>query len=168
MDFQAAAQILGNIGEFVGSIAVVATLAYLTVQVRQAKQASNDAIRLARAEAGRDMGLRLMESEHLVEVFRKINAVDGGPGAAARAFMARYGLTEEEAARYSNFLFSQTRLMEISFIQPDASRDASGDHTRLQGFTDSPGFGIWWQHHRQTFDGTFRSAVDSVIPHSAV
>lgn len=38
MDHQAFAQLLGNYGEFVGAIAVVATLAYLTIQVRQNTQ----------------------------------------------------------------------------------------------------------------------------------
>lgn len=35
MDHQAFAQLLGNYGEFVGAIAVVATLVYLAIQVRQ-------------------------------------------------------------------------------------------------------------------------------------
>ena len=35
MDHQAFAQLLGNYGEFVGAIAVVATLGYLAVQLRQ-------------------------------------------------------------------------------------------------------------------------------------
>ena len=35
MDHQAFAQLLGNYGEFVGAIAVVATLAYLAAQIRQ-------------------------------------------------------------------------------------------------------------------------------------
>ena len=35
MDHQAFAQLLGNYGEFVGAIAVVATLAYLAMQIRQ-------------------------------------------------------------------------------------------------------------------------------------
>ena len=35
MDHLALAQLLGNYGEFIGAIAVVATLAYLAVQVRQ-------------------------------------------------------------------------------------------------------------------------------------
>jgi hypothetical protein len=35
MDHQAFAQLLGNYGEFVGAIAVVATLIYLTAQLRQ-------------------------------------------------------------------------------------------------------------------------------------
>jgi len=40
MDHQAFAQLLGNYGEFVGAIAVVATLFYLAVQVRQGKVAT--------------------------------------------------------------------------------------------------------------------------------
>ncbi len=39
MDHQAIAQMLGNYGEFVGAVAVVATLGYLAVQVRQSKHA---------------------------------------------------------------------------------------------------------------------------------
>lgn len=35
MSFQDIAQLLGNVGEFVGAIGVVATLAYLAVQIRQ-------------------------------------------------------------------------------------------------------------------------------------
>ena len=35
MDLQATAQLLGNFGEFFGAIAVVTTLAYLAVQIRQ-------------------------------------------------------------------------------------------------------------------------------------
>ena len=41
MDHQAFAQLLGNYGEFVGAIAVVATLFYLAVQVRHTKEATD-------------------------------------------------------------------------------------------------------------------------------
>ena len=34
MDHQGFAQLLGNYGEFIGAVAVVATLAYLAIQVR--------------------------------------------------------------------------------------------------------------------------------------
>ena len=40
MDLMATAQLLGNFGEFIGAIAVVVTLAYLTVQVRQTRRAT--------------------------------------------------------------------------------------------------------------------------------
>ena len=38
-------QLLGNYGEFVGAIAIVITLVYLTVQIRQSNQATNAASR---------------------------------------------------------------------------------------------------------------------------
>ena len=38
MDLMSTAQLLGNFGEFVGAIAVVVTLAYLAVQVRQSRE----------------------------------------------------------------------------------------------------------------------------------
>ena len=40
---------LGALGEFVGALAVVATLIYLTIQVRQSKEAMQENSRLARA-----------------------------------------------------------------------------------------------------------------------
>jgi hypothetical protein len=46
MDLMSTAQLLGNFGEFVGAIAVVATLFYLTAQVKQNRQ-SVDANTLA-------------------------------------------------------------------------------------------------------------------------
>ena len=40
MNLMDMAQLLGNFGEFVGAIAVVATLFYLAFQVRQSKEAT--------------------------------------------------------------------------------------------------------------------------------
>jgi len=54
MDHQAFAQLLGNYGELFGAIAVVATLAYLAVQVRQNKDATL-------ASTHRDVSLGLVE-----------------------------------------------------------------------------------------------------------
>ena len=40
-------QMLGNLGEFVGAFAVVATLIYLTIQVRHSREAMEESSRLA-------------------------------------------------------------------------------------------------------------------------
>lgn len=162
MDHQTFAQLLGNYGEFVGAIAVVVTLAYLAVQVRQSKQTSIQAIMLARAEAGRDMGLRLSDSNHIPGILCKIRAVDGVAGADEQEFMSRYDLTEEEAYRWLNHLFAQLRLMEIRFIHSLAS-DLESERTRLEGFVQARTFAIWWPVHRNSFDKTFRDEVDSAF-----
>ena len=41
MDMVTTAQVLGNIGEFLGSIGVIATLIYLAIQIRQNTDATN-------------------------------------------------------------------------------------------------------------------------------
>ena len=54
MDHQAFAQLLGNYGEFVGAFAVVATLFYLVIQVRQSKRATEANTRAIRGNASWD------------------------------------------------------------------------------------------------------------------
>ena len=51
MDHQAIAQLLGNYGEFIGAIAVVTTLAFLTIQVRQNRRALDASMVLRQAES---------------------------------------------------------------------------------------------------------------------
>jgi hypothetical protein len=49
MDHQAVAEMLGNYGEFVGAIAVVGTLIYLAIQVRQSREATIENTKAIRA-----------------------------------------------------------------------------------------------------------------------
>lgn len=65
MDHQAFAQLLGNYGEFVGAIAVVGTLAYLAVQVRQSRTATEANTRQLESASLREMASR-MESRTLL------------------------------------------------------------------------------------------------------
>lgn len=70
---------LGALGEFVGAIAVVVTLVYLAVQIRQSNQAMREGRRLAlaqtyqmRADALQDMLVRAAESEHIAPVIARL------------------------------------------------------------------------------------------------
>ena len=51
MDHQMFAQLLGNYGEFVGAVAIVVTLVYLAVQVRQSRQLLEENRKLALSAA---------------------------------------------------------------------------------------------------------------------
>ena len=57
MDHQAFAQLLGNYGEFIGAIAVVATLVYLALQIRQNTRAMDNNRKAVIAQSGRDIDL---------------------------------------------------------------------------------------------------------------
>ena len=56
---------VGAIGEIVGAFAVVATLAYLAIQVRYAKSTAADTNRLMRAAGVREMALALAQNDNL-------------------------------------------------------------------------------------------------------
>jgi hypothetical protein len=70
---------LGALGEFVGAIAVVVTLVYLAIQIRQNTQAMAENRRLAlaqtyqmRADALQEMLVRAAESEHIGPIITKL------------------------------------------------------------------------------------------------
>ncbi len=65
-------QDLGALGEIVGAIAIVATLAYLAVQIRYAKIAVTDQSRQNRAAALREINGRLVDNSELRQVFDKV------------------------------------------------------------------------------------------------
>ncbi len=74
MTLMETAQLLGNVGEFVGSIAVVATLAYLAIQVRNAGRAATlAAVGSNRAER-RAWFISMRDSQHIPAIIKKLGA----------------------------------------------------------------------------------------------
>ncbi len=77
MDHQAFAQLLGNYGEFLGAIAVFATLVYLAIQIRQNTAAQLTATELAKADVtyktadGYSRFYQMLADEGLAEIWAK-------------------------------------------------------------------------------------------------
>ncbi len=65
-------QDLGALGEIVGAVAIVVTLAYLAVQIRYAKAAVTDQSRQSRAAALREINGRLVDNDGLRQTFDKV------------------------------------------------------------------------------------------------
>jgi hypothetical protein len=83
MDHQAFAQLLGNYGEFVGAIGVVATLVYLARQIHQNTKALRMSAASERLERDFEIVLPVVENRAFAEVwlkggdqFEKLDAVD--------------------------------------------------------------------------------------------
>ena len=69
MDLQATAQLLGNFGEFFGAIAVVATLGFLAVQIRQSTRwQQTEAFNTSTGEVRRWAG-RIAENGELNDIY---------------------------------------------------------------------------------------------------
>ena len=65
-------QDLGALGEIVGAIAIVATLAYLAIQIRYAKIAVTDQSRQNRATALREINGRMVDNQELRQAFDRV------------------------------------------------------------------------------------------------
>ena len=82
MLYEVITQLLGNFGEFVGAIAVVVTLVYLAVQVRQNTHALELNQRTiigqtiqTRSHRWSERMERLAESQHIAEILSKLEAI---------------------------------------------------------------------------------------------
>jgi len=65
MDHQTLAQLLGNYGEFLGAIAVVVTLGFLTLQIRQSTQANKSTFQLQVQSEFNRLSTALMNDESM-------------------------------------------------------------------------------------------------------
>ncbi len=150
-------QLLGNYGEFVGAIAIVATLIYLAVQIRENT-------RLMQREAHLDRARHIAEPligspRQLAETLHKINAKDGSIEPVTLTFMRNYELEYEEAVSVLRFLHRLWYTYEADYLFSGRSdyldRIVSGllsfEHLRL-----------FWQYEKEwVFSPKFVAYVDS-------
>jgi len=152
MDLEATAQLLGNLGEFFGAVAVVVTLVYLAVQVKQgALQTRNNTIQaLMSMEAnGRFMMLNSDVSSFVVRV-RK-----GDP------------LSEEEQAKLSSFMHGVFQHYEASYhaylmgTVPKEIIEAIDE--RIKTWFVLPDWEEKWRFFRTLQTQSFRKHVESLM-----
>jgi hypothetical protein len=119
MDLMSTSQLLGNIGEFLGSIAVFATLIYLSIQVKHSKQATeantniaerNHSLALAQSEVARigmilDQVRSIALSEELAEIFVKFENA------------GLDGLSKVEYRRFQNWHIAQYYTLDVQHSQ---------------------------------------------------
>jgi hypothetical protein len=110
---------LGALGEFVGAVAVVITLIYLAVQIRQGNQAMREGRRLAlaqtyqmRADALQDMLVHAADSKHVAPILAKLTAL-GYPEDVSSLDR----LEPEERARFRLWQIAQQTHWDNMFFQ---------------------------------------------------
>jgi hypothetical protein len=110
MDHQAFAELLGNYGEFVGAIAVVVTLAYLAVQIRQ------NSLLLERANTHAD-ATSIYESQQMYSQCFAMLAKDGDLAEIYVRMLADEQLGGAEYVRATAFLTTYFVWVEKVFLQ---------------------------------------------------
>jgi hypothetical protein len=145
-------EILGNLGDFVGGIAVVATLVYLSVQVRQ-----------------NTVAIEASSRQQIVSGYRDANRLWLHPG-AARAYsegLRRFPDMEFEQINLFNTLFSDQAL----FFQGAFALHETGqlEEETYRAYLDwfasnvaTPGGSAWWEQiGRPIFMARMVNAVDA-------
>jgi hypothetical protein len=142
------------ISQLVGAIAVVATLIYLSIQIRQGTAATRSATFQNIISQSIAFTGDLSKNPELVMLFRK--------GMADLA-----ALSEIELARFDYLLLSLLRRFEIvhyqggmGFIEPG---DWEGLRESLFRVAGSPGGRAWWKDHCGVFNSGFRVFIENEL-----
>lgn len=157
---------LGNVGEFLGSLLVLGTLIYLAFQVQQAKQLLQTSITLNRGAANREITAMRMNNPRLVELEAMVWELDRkkspgqqvDPAETYQLFMDELGCSLEDAILLANWRYVSFRAIEMAFLtEGDAERSRVSIGIVLRTELDRK----WWQGSRSMFTTPFAEYVDN-------
>ena len=152
---------LGNIGEFVGAIAVVASLVYLALQIRQNTSQLNQNTDVVRANAELDnarlaaeFNAHLAENSELSELWRLGTSQSEN-------------LTESQQIRFGFMMGDLFYRLEGLFRQQQRgflALDSWAAWDRLMStLLRTPRVRSWWHAQQHPFSGAFMEHVDGLI-----
>ena len=98
---------LGALGEFLGVFALVATLIYLSLQVRHASNESANAVLQARTTGTRELSMGIATSDGLLAALAKAREATGTSVHPFEAELIAVGLDRQEAFRVWRFYMAQ-------------------------------------------------------------
>ncbi len=137
---------LGNVGDFLGGIGVVVTLAYLAVQIRKNTQSVRSAALHGISTSISEFIDKIAQDPVLTKVW-----FDGLSGTVQ--------LSEADAQRFNLLLLSLVRRWENAFHQSRAGMLESASWSGMrEGITfvfSSPGAQAWWKGARALFSADF-------------
>jgi hypothetical protein len=158
---------LGALGEFVGSIAVLATLIYLSFQVREARAESRSSLLQHRNDAARSLWMSEASNPELVAALVKGDRALGSERTVDTALVEHAGLTREEARMVVNsFLasFFHRQTLYLSRLT-DAERRTLDRQLALIFSRGLPR--LWFENiPRETFDPAFVAHVEGILSSS--
>jgi len=143
---------IANLSEIIAAVAVLVTLVYLSIQVRQAKEQIALGGRQARADAAREVLASVSETEYLAPIFAKLDDFPWGD----------FGLeSKEETARFAAWCHAWMRTEEHNFRALPESERPSQDQLLLMWLSTSWGAGFWNQV-KAVYDAEFAAYVDGL------
>ncbi len=165
MTLMETAQLLGNFGEFFGAIAVVVTLAYLVLQIRQASRATMFSSEQRRSEATMNLLLMPAHDSGLRDAIRKVGGFNPHSERAAATLCAEFDLDETEAhqlASYWNAFFGMWEEYYENPLRNERRWFAVQRRIRVQLQQGQAAKYIWDELHEH-YDPGFVNQVDRLL-----
>jgi hypothetical protein len=154
MTLMETAQLLGNFGEFAGAIAVVVTLIYLALQIRQNTTSVQAATELDLMAAWNELSYFRAQSPELSDIYHR-----GRSGFES--------LQDNEVSRFEHLCYSQFNIYQAIFHQHQRGILADviwEEHDNNLGVAlRSPGVRQWLDKTSMAYSQPFRTHVDDVI-----
>jgi hypothetical protein len=146
-------QDLGNLGEFLGSIGVIASLVYLAIQIRQNTRSVRSAAYQAAVASSVEAASLFASSETLSEAFSK-------------GFRDFESLKGPERYRFGAYAYGLFRSYENLFYQHAQGAIEEqlwlGFRNMLQRDINVTGMTAWWDRERDIFSSEFLRYVDGL------
>jgi len=147
---------IGAIGELVGSVAVLVTLIYLAIQVRQNTHATRATSHHAITDALNQLNLTIANNDTTAQIW-----VTGMGGRAS--------LNELQRERYDALMRAYMHVCDTMYYQAQVG---AGDHGLWQAeqryigvILTSNGGKDWFEENYSSISPGFRAAVDDIIQH---
>jgi hypothetical protein len=145
---------LGSLGEFVGAIAVIASLIYVAVQIKQNTNAARISSAQTHLELWNDVVSNFCQSPELASIYsRGLHGISGLTEPERVQFFAQFGLI----FRYweSSYLLRHEQALDDKLWE--------GLKETMVDSLSYPGCKEWWERRRHWFYEEFREMVDEAI-----
>ena len=157
---------IGALGEIVGALAVVLTLAYLAIQVRHAKAAAADTNRLERSKGVRDMMLASAADSGLRENLTKGLQLSDYYNEIA----SNLNMSSDEAASFDWAMLYWFWLHWGQYASTTKESDVEELRNVISGFYRNPGVRVCWEKSpwaRPVLEKDFVNFVDEILAQDA-
>jgi len=144
---------IGAMGEIMGAMAVVASLVYLAIQIRQSTKVARSATRNAIAESAQRLGQDFIDDTGMAEIFVK--------------HISGEELTPIEAIRLQARCYRDMRHWENIHYQMSeglmSEEQWLGFRKNLQALIGINAYREYWEHESDLYSESFRNEVKAVI-----
>ena len=161
---------VGAIGQLLGSLAVLVTLIYLSIQVRHARSEAQRSISESRAQRSLEINLALATNERLAAIHAKANATlmsggDKSPSPFMEEWTRRTGLTREEAISLHSESIARWSNVAQTFLYIDELNP--GDRAQFDGSTrfalSEHAYRLWYDLFKPNLNPDAVRYVDNLL-----